>query len=125
MLVKLYKIGEVRFRLFYSNVFHVKAKNERFTAAGSHCHQNLKFRNFKSSFGRLLQQVAPKSVPHVLHDYFLNSTNQIIDLWCCRSRSRRSFLNPLVTAPITLGISRQKGPLLSDSRYFRIGKKRL
>ena len=37
MFVKLYKIGEVHFRLFYSNSFHVKAKNERFTAAGSHC----------------------------------------------------------------------------------------
>ena len=37
MLVKLDKIGEVHFRLFYSNSFHVKAKNERFTAAGSHC----------------------------------------------------------------------------------------
>ena len=27
---------------------------------------------------------------------FLNSTNQIIDLWCCRSRSRRRFWNSLL-----------------------------
>ena len=32
---------------------------------------------------------------------------------------------PKVTAPITFGFWRQKGPLLSGSRYFRIGKKRL
>ena len=28
--------------------------------------------------------------------YILNSTNQIIDLWCCRSRSRRRFSNSLL-----------------------------
>ena len=49
MLIKLCKIGEVHFGLFYSNAFHVKAKNERFTAAESRCHQNLKFEHFKSS----------------------------------------------------------------------------
>ena len=32
---------------------------------------------------------------------------------------------PIVTAPVTFGFSRQKGPLLSGSRYFRIVKKRL
>ena len=32
MLVKLYKIGKVHFRLFFgTNGFHVKAENERFT----------------------------------------------------------------------------------------------
>ena len=45
-------------------------KSERFTAASSHCRQNLKYENFSSSFGRLRQNIAPKSVPHVLHDYF-------------------------------------------------------
>ena len=30
---------------------------------------------------------------------------------------------PKVTAPVTFGFCRQKGPLLSGSRYFRIGKK--
>ena len=28
---------------------------------------------------------------------FLNSTNQIINLWFCRSRSRRHFLNSLTS----------------------------
>ena len=50
--------------------FHVKAKSERFTAASLRCRQNLKYENFTSSFGRLRQNIAPKSVPHVQHDYF-------------------------------------------------------
>ena len=71
----LYKIGEVHFRKFDTNGFHVKAKNERFTAAGSRCRQNLKFENLMSSFGRLRRKIAPKSLPHVQHDY-ISSFNQ-------------------------------------------------
>ena len=55
--------------------FYVKAKSERFTAASSRCRQNLKYEKFTSSFGRLRQKIAPKSVPHVQHDY-LSSFNQ-------------------------------------------------
>ena len=29
-----------------------------------------KYENFTSSFGTLREQIAPKSVPHVQHDYF-------------------------------------------------------
>ena len=68
MLITLYKIGGVHFRLLGTNCFHVKAKNERFTAVSSRCRQNLKY-------GRLRQNIAPKSVPHVQHDYF-SSFNQ-------------------------------------------------
>ena len=75
ILVTLYKIGEVHFRFLGTNGFHEKAKNEKFTAASSRCRQNLKFENFTSSFGRLRQKIAPKSVPHVQHDYF-SSFNQ-------------------------------------------------
>ena len=75
MMVTLYKIGGMHFRLLATNGFHVKAKNERFTAARSRCRQNLKYENFTSSFGRLRQNIAPKSVPHVQHDYF-SSFNQ-------------------------------------------------
>ena len=42
MLVKVYKIGEVHFRLLRTTGFHVKAENERFTAAGSRRRQTLK-----------------------------------------------------------------------------------
>ena len=72
MLETLYKIGEVHFRLLGTNGFHARAKNERFTAAGLRCRQNLKNENFTSSFGRLRQNIATKSV---LHDYF-SSFNQ-------------------------------------------------
>ena len=75
MLVTLYKIGEEHFRLFGTNRFDVKAKNERFTAASSRCRQNFKYENFTSSFDRLRLNIASKSVPHVQHHYF-SSFNQ-------------------------------------------------
>ena len=43
MLVKLYKVGETEFRLLGTNGFHIKAKKERFSAAGLRCRLNLKF----------------------------------------------------------------------------------
>ena len=69
MMVTLYKIGEVHFRLLGTNYFHVKEKNERFTAASLRCPDNLKYENFTSSFGRLRQNIAPQSVPHIQHDF--------------------------------------------------------
>ena len=63
------------FRLLCTNGFHVKAKSERFSATSSRCRQNLKYENFTSSFGRLRQNIAAKSVPHVEHDCF-SSFNQ-------------------------------------------------
>ena len=69
-LVTLHKKSEVHFRLLGMNCFHAKTKNERFTAENSRCRQNLKYENFTSSFGRLRQKNAPKSVPRVQHDYF-------------------------------------------------------
>ena len=43
MLVALYKIGGVHFLLLGTNGFHVKAENERSTAASSRWRQNLKY----------------------------------------------------------------------------------
>ena len=63
MLITLYKIGEVHFRLLGTNGFHAKAKNERFTTASSRCRQNLKYENFTSSFGRLRQNRAARAAP--------------------------------------------------------------
>ena len=51
-MVTLYKISDVHFSLLGTNGFHVKAENERFTAADLRCRQNLKTENFTSSFGR-------------------------------------------------------------------------
>ena len=70
LILTTYKIGEVHFRLLGTNGFHVKAKNGRFTAAGSRCRQNLKYVNLASLFGRYVKKNAAKSVPHVQHDYF-------------------------------------------------------
>ena len=78
MLVAFYKISEVYFRLLGTYGIHVTAKKERFSAAGFRCRQNLKYENFTSSFGRLRQNIAPKSVPHVQRDYCssFNQSNQ-------------------------------------------------
>ena len=86
MLDILCKISEVYFRLLGAIGFHVKAKNERFTAASWRYRQNLKYENLSSSFGR--QTFAQKSVLHVQLDYF-SSFNQS-NHW---SRCRRHFSN--------------------------------
>ena len=65
-----YKTGKVHFCLLGTNDFHVKAKNERFTAAGLRCCQNLKYENFTLLFGGQHQKIVAKSVLHVQHDYF-------------------------------------------------------
>ena len=84
LLIMLYKIGELHFRLLGTNGFHVKAKSERFTAASSRCCQNLKYENFTPSFGRLHQKIAPKACRTCSTIISLHSTNQIFDLWRCR-----------------------------------------
>ena len=70
MLITLYKISGVHFRLLGTSGFRAKARNQRLTAASSRCLQNLEHENFTSSFGSLRQNIAPKSVPQVQHDYF-------------------------------------------------------
>ena len=70
--VTLIKITDVQSRLLSTNGFRSKEKNERFTAARSRYCQNLNNEHFTSSFGRLRQIIAPKSVPHVQHDYFFS-----------------------------------------------------
>ena len=44
------------FRIITSVSFHLKEDNERFTAMGSDCCQDLKFENVTSSFDRLHQR---------------------------------------------------------------------
>ena len=55
-------------------------------------------------------------------DSFGKFTEEALEIGAKASSYRRI---PKVTAPVTFGFCRQKGPLLSGSRYFRIGKKRL
>ena len=56
MLVTLYKVSELYFRVLGMNGFHGEAENERFTVAVSRCRQNLKYFS-----GRLRQKIAPKA----------------------------------------------------------------
>ena len=66
MLITLYKIGEVHF------CFHVKAKNERFTAAA----HVIRATNVRISRRRLADlKNCTKSVPRLQHYYF-SSWNQ-------------------------------------------------
>ena len=71
MLITLYKIGELLFRLLGTIGFHVKAKNERFTAVSSRCGQNLKYENFTSSFCRLRQNYVKKRAARAARLFFL------------------------------------------------------
>ena len=75
MLFTLYKIGEVYFRLLGMNGFHLKAKNERYDAEGLRSLQNLKYENFYDVVWQTKSKIAPKSVPHVQHDY-ISTFNQ-------------------------------------------------
>ena len=87
MLVTLYKIGKVHFRLFFgTNGFHVKAENERFTTAGW---QKISRRHLADYVSKMHRKACSSIIPH--------STNQIIDFLCCRSRYCRRFLNSLVS----------------------------
>ena len=84
------------FCFFGTNAFHIKAKNEKIIAADLRCRQNLKNENFTSSFGRLRQKLHQKSCHTCSTITFPHSTNQIINLWCCRGRCLRHFLTSLI-----------------------------
>ena len=53
--------GKMHFRLLGRNLFNVKERNERFTAAGSCCRRRTSYENFTSSFGRLGQKLHQKA----------------------------------------------------------------
>ena len=63
----LSKLEEMKcpFTQLTRRIFFCKAGNERFTAAGLRCRQNLKYENFTSLLGRLRQNIASKSMLHV------------------------------------------------------------
>ena len=75
---------------------YVKADNERLTAAGSRCRQNLIYENFTWSYGlgdyvkRIHQSVFMCSTYSTM--ILPQSTNKIIGLWRCHCRCRRHFL---------------------------------
>ena len=73
-------MGRVPFQLTGTNVFHVKAADERFTAATLRCRQNLKLGIFTSSFGKLRQRNVLKCVPHSYFSSF-NQSYRCGTLW--------------------------------------------
>ena len=93
MLITLNKIGEVHFRLLGTNDFHAKAQIERFSAACLRCRQNLKYENFTSSFGRLRQNIVPKSVQHDHFSSFNQSNHLFVALSLPLLSSFLKFLN--------------------------------
>ena len=76
--------------------FHVKAKNERFTAASFRCRQKLKVKTSRCRLADYVKTSHQKACRTCSTIIFLHSTNQIIDLWRCRWRCRRQILNSLL-----------------------------
>ena len=83
MLVRLYKIGGVHFRLLGTNVFHLKLKKDLVLRARVVVRtSNMKIsRRRLADYVKTLQQKACYTCSTII---FLLSTNQIIDLWRCR-----------------------------------------
>ena len=89
------------FRIIASVGFHLKEDNERFTAMGSRCCQDLKFENVTSLFDILLRifKDLKMNTARAARLFFPQSTNHVIDLWRCRC-----FLKPLIaSAHLSLG----------------------
>ena len=95
MFITLYEIDEMHFCLLGTNGFHVKAENERLTAAGLRCRQNVEYENITWSFAGLRQKITPKSARTCSTIIFPHSITQIIDLWRCRCHCSHHFLNSL------------------------------
>ena len=79
-----------------TNGFHVKAKNERFTAPGLRCRQNLKYKNSRRHLVDYVKELHQKAWRTCSTIIFPHSTKQIVDLWRCPGRCRRHFLNSLL-----------------------------
>ena len=97
MSVNLYKIGEVRYRLLGTNAFHVKAKNEGFTAAGRVVVRTSKMKISRRHLADYVKKLHQKRAARAARLFFPHSTNQIIHLWRCRCRRCRHFLNSLIS----------------------------
>ena len=112
------------FCFFGTNAFHVKAENENLIAADSRCRQNLKYKNFTSSFGRLHKKLHQKWCRTCSTIIFPHAINQIINLWHCRGRCRH-FLNSLlkiVHALFLMSKTRDQSPWVLSHDLYRENK---
>ena len=71
MLITLYKIGEVHSRFLGTNGFHAKAKDKRFTAAGSRCSQNLIKMKISRHLADYVKNCTKKHAAHAARLFFL------------------------------------------------------
>ena len=96
-------------------VFHVQAKNERFTAASLRVvrtHRMKISRRYLADYVKTLHRKACRTCSTII---FCHSTNQIINLWRCRCRCCLHFLNSLI---VRLG--RSLRPCAIDRRFRSI-----
>ena len=104
MLVTLYKIGEVYFRLLGTNGFHEKAEKEKFSAAGSRCRPASNMKISRRRLADYVKKLHLKACRMCSTIIFPRSTNQLmnhLNLWRCRCRSRCCFLNSLITQRVS------------------------
>ena len=101
MLVTLCKVGEVCFRFLGTNGFSCKGKEWKIYCCGLALPSKHVQSNMKISRRYLAKNCTKKRVARAARLFFPHSTNQIIDLWRCRCRCCRRFLNSLVKVTIT------------------------
>ena len=97
-LVTLNKTDEVSFHLIGTNDFHVKAENERFTAAGSRCYRTSNLKTSVVVWQTTSKHCTKKRAARVARLFFfiqLIVHMIIIDLWRCSRLSSltESFRN--------------------------------
>ena len=88
----------MHFRLLETIDFHLKAKNERFTAAGSwRYRQHLKYEKCASLFGRVRHKLRQKAYRTCSNIIFPHSTNEIIEVSFAYTRKRLETSKQLAT----------------------------
>ena len=101
-------VNEEAFNCISLSAIKVNTENYRLTVVCSSIHQNAKCGNFTLLFCRGRHGLVHNSVSHVQHDYFPHSTNQILNLWRCRCRSRRWCQSSQISPAIINSSPQQK-----------------
>lgn len=75
----MFEVGKVSFYVLGTHGFHGKAENEKLTAAGSRCRENLKYKSFMS-FARLHKKCTKDRAARAEQLFFLGQP--IVSLRC-------------------------------------------
>ena len=93
-----YKIGEVHFRLLSTNGFSYEGKQRQIYCCWlSSSQSQIWLKISRRRLADYVKKLCQKACPACSMIFSPRSTNQIIDLWCCRCRCRPHFLNFLVS----------------------------